>query len=319
MEYYDERQETIKNENRRASIMMERQIQHGVVVNQPRQSIVSMSSTTTSQPPGGGGGMGMMGAMMGGGGAGGADPMMDMMRLIRAKKVGQRLRRKSVNPKLDPPPGLEGINDKGFVYVRQQLDMDLKGGCWSSNTYKIWDETEDELFYVIEASSCCCRWFCGPQRQFKLDFYTPSDDLVFTLHRKSCRCDCCCWLDCMFCNNKVYVVDCLNRTLGSIKQQYSLCGSRFDILDSEGALVAKIVGPACSCRCAAESTLEIIDKTGEEIIGHINKKWEGNRDDGINMDHEYFDIHFPEKMDSIEKMLVVGGAFLMNYMYFEMS
>lgn len=77
--------------------------------------------------------------------------------------------------------------------------------------------TSDHLFSVD--TSCICRWFCGPHRQFQLEFFTPQDDLVFTLFRKSCRCDWCCCLDCVLCNHKVYVVDCLNRTLGSIKQK----------------------------------------------------------------------------------------------------
>ncbi|KAJ8310726.1 hypothetical protein KUTeg_012591 [Tegillarca granosa] len=237
------RRQSIKDEQRRQSLKTEQLNRHQVVMSQPRNSIgseISSEKTTTLSSPLSGGGFGDLALMT-----------------LRAKRVSNRLRRKSVNPKIDPPPGLEGINDKGFVYVRQQMDMDLKGGCGSANTYKIWDENEEELFYVLEDATCCCRWFCGPNRQFRLDFFTPQDDLVFSLHRKCCRCDWCCCLDCFMCNHKVYVVDCLSRTLGSIRQKFSICRSKFDVVDSQGNIVAKILGPICPCRCCTEITFEV--------------------------------------------------------------
>lgn len=116
MDIEDLRRQSIKDEQRRQSLKTEQQIRHQVITNQPRNSIGSeMSSsekTTSLASP----------LAMGGGGFGDLALM-----TLRAKRVSNRLRRKSVNPKIDPPPGLEGINDKGFVYVRQQMDMDLKG------------------------------------------------------------------------------------------------------------------------------------------------------------------------------------------------
>ena len=43
--------------------------------------------------------------------------------------------------------------------------------------------------------------------------------------------------------------------------------------------------------CMCIFILQIYDKTGEDVIGSINKKWEGERDDNLNVDHEYFEIH----------------------------
>lgn len=53
------------------------------------------------------------------------DALTDMQK--RRQSV-RSLRRKSINPRLDPPPGLEGLTGKGFVYVRQQMETDLRGG-----------------------------------------------------------------------------------------------------------------------------------------------------------------------------------------------
>ncbi|CAG2257013.1 unnamed protein product [Mytilus edulis] len=70
-----------------------------------------------------------------------------------------------------------------------------------------------------------------------------------------------------------------------------MCKERFDILDGDGNVVALIKGPNCVCRCSTEASFKIYDKTGEDVIGSINKKWEGERDDNLNVDHEYFEIH----------------------------
>ncbi|KAK3094460.1 hypothetical protein FSP39_002000 [Pinctada imbricata] len=286
MDFEDRRISAVIQERRRMSLMTEQAARHGsVIYTQPRQSIVSLMSSES--------------------------PNSDILADLQKRRLSTRsVRRKSVIPKLDPPPGMEGLNDKGFVYVKQQMESDLRGGCGTPNTYKIMNENEEELFYVLEDATCCCRWSCGPQRRFRLDFFTPQDDLVFTLDRNCCRCDCCCCLDCFLCNNKVYVTDCTNRTLGSIKQKFGIFSGKFDVLDYDGNMVAKIYGPCCVFRCCTEISFEIYDKNGEEKIGSINKKWEGEQDSSINVDHEYFDITFPEKMDPIDKMLIIGGAFL---------
>ncbi|XP_063426037.1 phospholipid scramblase 3-like [Mytilus galloprovincialis] len=296
-------EEVQRNEHRRQSLVLDRVARSSVIYTQPRQSVVSNMSGDSRTP---------------------TDVLLEMknrrMTLGSDRRMSMRPRRKSVNPKIDPPPGMECLDGKRFVYARQQMDSDLLAGCGAPNTYKVWDENEEELFYALEESSCICRWACGPNRQFRLEFFSPQDDLVFALHRTCCRCDWCCCLDCFMCVHKTYVVDCLGRTLGSVKQKFTwMCKERFDILDGDGNVVALIKGPNCVCRCSTEASFKIYDKTGEDVIGSINKKWEGERDDNLNVDHEYFEIHFPEKMDNIDKMLVLGGAFLINYMYFEMS
>lgn len=58
-------------------------------------------------------------------GSSSTDALTDMQK--RRQSV-RSLRRKSINPRLDPHPGLEGLTGKGFVYVRQQMETDLRGG-----------------------------------------------------------------------------------------------------------------------------------------------------------------------------------------------
>ncbi|XP_052783054.1 phospholipid scramblase 3-like [Mya arenaria] len=228
-------------------------------------------------------------------------------------------RRKSLNPRVMTPPGLEVLNNSGMLAVRQQIEMDIHGGCGAPNTYKIWDINDEQVFFATEESGCLCRWTCGPARRFSLDVYSTQDDQVLNFHRTGCRCDCCCCLDCFICLQKLYVVDCLGRTLGAVKQKFSIFNAKFDIVDHDNNVLFKVLGSFCPCRCATEIYFQVFNKTGERQIGRIQKKWGGDRGDNVNVDHEYFDVTFPPKLDSVDKALILGAAFLVNVMYMEMS
>ncbi|XP_052216048.1 phospholipid scramblase 3-like [Dreissena polymorpha] len=231
-----------------------------------------------------------------------------------------KLQRKiSLNPRVMTPPGLEVLSNKAMVAIRQQMEMDIKGGCGTPNTYKIWDTNDEQMFFASEESGCLCRWACGPARQFSLDVFSTEDDLVLNFHRTACRCDCCCCLDCFLCLQKLYVVDCLGRTLGAVKQKFSVFSAKFDIVDHDNNVLFKVLGPCCPCRCATELFFQILNKTGERQLGRIQKKWGGDRTDNVNVDHEYFDVTFPPKLDGVDKALIIGAAFLVNFMYLEMS
>ncbi|XP_045201851.2 phospholipid scramblase 3-like [Mercenaria mercenaria] len=228
-------------------------------------------------------------------------------------------RRKSLNPRVMTPPGLEVLDNIQLLAIRQQMDMDIQGGCGAPNTYRIWDDNDEQIFFATEESGCLCRWACGPARQFSLDVFSASDDQVLNFHRTCCRCDCCCCFDSFMCLQKLYVVDCLGRTLGAVKQKFSIFNAKFDIVDHDNNVLFKLLGPCCPCRCATEIYFQILNKTGERQIGRVQKKWGGDRTDNINVDHEYFDVTFPAKLDSVDKGLILGAAFLVNCMYLEMS
>ena len=83
--------------------MTEQAARHGSIIHtQPRQSIVSLMSSESPN----------------------SDVLLDMQ---KRRMSTRSVRRKSVIPKLDPPPGMEGLTDKGFVYVKQQMESDLRG------------------------------------------------------------------------------------------------------------------------------------------------------------------------------------------------
>ncbi|KAK3581676.1 hypothetical protein CHS0354_022603, partial [Potamilus streckersoni] len=216
------------------------------------------------------------------------------------------LRRKSLNPRVMAPPGLEVLDSKEQVIIRQQMDIDLQGAIGSPNTYRIWDISDEQLFFVAESSSCMCRWLCGPNRRLVLDFFTPLGDPILTIKRLGCRCDFCCILDCCLCLQKIYIQDGLGRCLGAVKQRCSIFRAKFDIVDHDNNVLFKIFGPMCALRCCTDLSLGIYDKDGERQIGRIQKKWGGARNDDINVDHEYFDITFPKRLEPVDKACIIG-------------
>lgn len=92
-------EEVQRNEVRRQSLVQDRVARSSVIYTQPRQSIASTDSRTTS----------------------------DVLLEMKNRRMSMRPRRKSVNPKIDPPPGIECFEDKSFIYIRQQMESDILG------------------------------------------------------------------------------------------------------------------------------------------------------------------------------------------------
>lgn len=105
-------EEVQRNEHRRQSLVLDRVARSSVIYTQPRQSVVSNMSGDSRTP---------------------TDVLLEMknrrMTLGSDRRMSMRPRRKSVNPKIDPPPGMECLDGKRFVYARQQMDSDLLGNC----------------------------------------------------------------------------------------------------------------------------------------------------------------------------------------------
>ena len=91
----------IQQEKRRMSLVAEQSARKSPIFQQPRGSVSPRADSLSVN-----------------------DALTEMQ---RRKMSVRSIRRKSINPRLDPPPGLEGLTDKGFVYVRQQMETDLRG------------------------------------------------------------------------------------------------------------------------------------------------------------------------------------------------
>ena len=78
-------------------------------------------------------------------------------------------------------------------------------------------------------------------------------------------------------------------------------------------------GPTFAMRCSTSFTYGIYNEDGDSADGEITKFDAKHEDFPINMSHEDFLVRFPEDANEKEKMLILGAAFMLNFMYFEIT
>ncbi|XP_077987657.1 phospholipid scramblase 1-like [Glandiceps talaboti] len=210
------------------------------------------------------------------------------------------------------PSGLGVLGDIDYLRIQQTLES-LGAGCNSSNEYRISTKQGQQVFFAREHTTCCSRFWCGPARKFDMAIENENGDEVLHLVRPI-RCDACC---CCCCLEKIMIQTPIGEILGYVKQKCSLCGASYEVVDADDEQLFTIKSPACPCRCYDDSLFPIIDDEDDEV-GNIRKQW-GGKKRYANMDHENFNITFPEGADIKTKATILGGAFLINFMYFEMT
>ncbi|XP_064615753.1 phospholipid scramblase 1-like [Liolophura sinensis] len=221
--------------------------------------------------------------------------------------------------RLATPAGCQVLKDVNRLVIRQNIEEDIEGPCGSGSTFTIFNDGEDIMFYAGERSDCFSRWICGPHRQFSLSIWNVQEEEVLSLTHPCCRCDWCCCVDCFVCAHRLTISDRKNDQIGSIVQTFSCCQPMFEILDKTKEPIAIFKGPCCPCRCCTDMEFPIMDASDTKEMGYVMKRWGGERPDGINCDHEYYEIIFPPAMLSRDKALMLASSFLIHYMYFEIS
>ncbi|XP_077870420.1 phospholipid scramblase 2-like [Saccoglossus kowalevskii] len=210
------------------------------------------------------------------------------------------------------PSGLGILADTDHLRVQQTLDT-LGVGCNTNNTYTLSNKAKEKIFEAEEYTSCCSRFWCGPARRFDMAIKNEEGEKILHFVRPV-RCDAC---FCCCCLEKIMIQTPMGDVLGYVKQKWTFCGATLNVLNSEEELYYTIKSPACPCRCYTDLFFPIEDDQGEEV-GMIRKQW-GGKKLYANMDHENYVIEFPEDADIKMKAIILGGAFLVNYMYFEMT
>ncbi|XP_022088144.1 phospholipid scramblase 3-like [Acanthaster planci] len=208
--------------------------------------------------------------------------------------------------------GFEALQHTDKVVVQQTIET-VGASCDVTNTYSLTDKESEQLFLAIEDASCCGRFCCGPARPLRLVLRDRRGNDVVHFVRPP-RCDACC---CPCCMMGIMVQTPGGEIIGYVKQTWSLFGAAFKIEDADKTPLMTLWTSCCPCRC--ETDLEIqVWKISDGRSGLIRKQWGGRKQD-INMDHETFIIEFPPECDTESKILLIGAAFLMDFMFFEMT
>ncbi|XP_062844108.1 phospholipid scramblase 2 [Trichomycterus rosablanca] len=185
--------------------------------------------------------------------------------------------------------------------------------CISRKTYSIASETKQQLFVVVEESSCVCMQCCGPARSCSLQGFNQDRQQVFQFERPL-RADMCC-LGCCLMEMRAYTAQ--RELIGTVHQRWSMFTPYFEVCDSTGSTHLRIQGSCCPIRCLSNQEFQVVSMIGEHV-GRVWKKWPGYNE-RCNMDHEYFGLDVPQNMLVNMKVLLLAATFLLNNMFFEMS
>lgn len=250
------------------------------------------------------------------------------------------------------PNSLEGLLSKSNkLFIDQKLDLleaVTQGICERANSYKIMTEEKEHILTAKEVSPGLARCCCAPYHSTLITFERESDkEVLLTLERQGCnlptcqRCPgcCCACMDFFKDNIKIYPGK-VEGTVGELTDapppiafiEQATCGGgiwpKLNIFpdgDNTGDSSHTITGPACFGGCSelcmtATYTIEN-NKTGTSsaTLTHLTPKDAQAVMEEICTDVDHFAVEFNAGTSGKERVLSLGAAMLLDYMFFEMD
>jgi len=213
-----------------------------------------------------------------------------------------------------PPSGLEYLNTVDQLILSQKVDIaETFIGFESANKYTVKNGAGQHVFWGVEESGALMRNCCSYLRAFTLRVMDSGKREVFQL-RRPLRCQGC-WFPCWLQQLEVTAGD---RLLGSVLQDWSLLRPSFRVCSPDGSTAMLIRGPAVRWGGCCGSDFEILSADGSEEVGFITKTWAGLAKE-VFTDTDRYGICFPEDLGADMKAVLMGAAFLIDFMFFESS
>lgn len=253
----------------------------------------------------------------------------------------------AVNVQLLDGPLAQVMSNVNGVLVRQKMDV-LEvccPACERRNRYKVnqlqngfptdhWDDKQfwssPEVFNVQEESECLTRCCCGGHRALKLHINTPTDVPVLLIDRPfKCTLFCCC---CLLNPQELSVQDPNGKHMGQAVQDFKCsdvwcCKRHVKLMDKNGETRYYIEdNTCCNSNCCAPSCccpvhkMPILNPAKEEIPGSVlSNVWPGCNCRGVagGATNDNYRFEFPPDATAADKALLLGGLFLVEYMWYE--
>ncbi|XP_037085554.1 phospholipid scramblase 1-like [Pollicipes pollicipes] len=211
------------------------------------------------------------------------------------------------------PAGLEYLMRVDQLLVQQRVELlEALTGFETANKYTITDRLGQQLYVAVEDSECCARYCCGPGRPFDIRVTDVTRREVLRLERPL-RCQGCLCPQAWLQRLEAYSGP---APLGSVRQNWSVCTSSFDVLSADGDAVLAIEGPACACSLCGDVAFRVLTADGRRPVGEITKQWGGLVREAFT-DADTFGVSFPTDLDVKVKATLLGATFLIDYMFFE--
>ncbi|XP_071441675.1 phospholipid scramblase 1-like [Hetaerina americana] len=208
--------------------------------------------------------------------------------------------------------GIDVLGISNEIYIQQTVELlDLIAAVESENRYLIKVPRGDTIFEAGEKSANWQRAIMGSARSFVLTIYDRSRNEVLRIYRMA-ACTCCFMYCCCLQHLVVYSPH-LN-LLGSVKQEWSMFVPTFTVKNANGESIYRIEGPSRCMYCVhTEDNFNILSFDGTRLVGSISNQW-----NDIQGQHN-LSIMFPSEEGIHMRAVLLGAAFLMQYMFFESS
>ncbi|XP_029828951.3 phospholipid scramblase 1 [Ixodes scapularis] len=211
------------------------------------------------------------------------------------------------------PPGLEYLGMIDQIIIKQKVELlEVFTGFETANKYAILNSMGQDVFFAAEDSDCCTRNCCGSIRPFGMKIMDNTGREVMFIDRPL-RCDTC-WFPC--CLQTMEVMAPPGSPIGYLVQEWSILYPKFRVENAAHETVLRIEGPACRWRCCSDVVFQVLSKDGLHQVGKITKQWSGLLKEAFT-DADNFGVSFPMDLDVNIKGVLVGAAFLIDFMFFE--
>lgn len=213
-----------------------------------------------------------------------------------------------------PPSGLDFLRGVTDLYIQQTVELiDILAYVESENRFEVKVPQGETLYIAAENSSTTQRMCCASNRAFEMRLFDHSRQEAIRLRRKLA---CSSW---MFgcCLQKLDVYSDVDLYTGSVVQEWSMSYPLFQLRDSCGQVIFRLKGPASATACCGgdyQAKFDILSPDCTSNVGSIVHAW-----DGMSSDYK-LTVTFPTIEVTTEmKAVILGAAFLLEYMYFETS
>ncbi len=169
----------------------------------------------------------------------------------------------------------------------------------TENNYEIYDSNNNLILYAAETdTNFLSRMFMKKSRPLTITIYDQNKTPLLKFKKPF-----------KFFLWQIDILSPEGKSLGSIKQNFTMFYKKFTLDDLNPETDIKIIGPMLR-----PWTFKIKDQ-GEEV-GKITKKWSGLGKEMFT-DADNFGIEFGDYIKGLPRILLLGAVFLIDYLYFE--
>lgn len=195
---------------------------------------------------------------------------------------------------------MEKLTPLGTLIIQQRREWgEILTGWETKNRYAVMDDAGEEVYVAAEeGGGFFFRIFLKALRPFTIHILESQGNTVLRLERSF-----------RLYFHQLDVFSRENRCLGTVEKRFSLLRRIYTVYDETGQERFQLFGPLL------RPWTFLIRKNGEEI-GRIAKKWSGLLKESF-ADADNFGVTFPAELSVIDKSILLGAVFLIDFVHFE--